>query len=109
MTGPDREQVERVREANRQAQQASVGGGTTYAGAGGAPVRTLGISRKLLSTVLAAIGTQVLALLVNWVSTGKFDKVEVAQAVGIVLTAIFGSLSGVVAKPDKQTTAPKGS
>jgi hypothetical protein len=106
MTGPSKDEVERVREANRRAGTPSTSG-TTVASPGTA-IRTDGLSRKLLSAVVAAVGTQVVALLVNLISTGKFDKVEAAQLVGIALTAVFGVLAGYLSQPDKQTTAPKG-
>jgi hypothetical protein len=53
-------------------------------------VKTIGISPKVLIPVLA----QAAALLVNWIATGAFDRVEVAQVVGLGLTAVLGAWAG---------------
>jgi hypothetical protein len=49
-------------------------------------LQTIGFSKK----VLAAVGAQTVALIVNFIASGEFDRVEVAQVVGLGLTAALG-------------------
>lgn len=50
------------------------------------PVRTVGLARK----IAAAVGAQTVALLVNLIASGSFDRVEFAQLVGVALTIVLG-------------------
>lgn len=52
--------------------------------------RTVGFSPKVL--VPAAL--QAVALLVNFIASGAFDRVELAQVVGLALTAVVGYIAG---------------
>lgn len=67
-------------------------------------LETVGFSKKVLATVLAAAGAQLVALLVNLISTGAFDRVEVGQLVGVVMTAVLGTAAGWLAPPNEVTT-----
>jgi hypothetical protein len=60
-------------------------------------MKQIGISPKGLAPALL----QVVALLVNWIATGEFDRVELAQVIGVALTAIVGYLAspGTVERP----------
>ena len=64
-------------------------------------LETVGFSKKVLATVATAVGAQLVALAVNWISTGAFDRVEVAQLVGAALTAVLGVIAGYAAPPNE--------
>jgi hypothetical protein len=64
---------------------------------------TIGFSKKVAATLAAACGAQLIALLVQWISTGAFDRVELAQLVGAGLTALFGVIAGYKAPPNDVT------
>jgi hypothetical protein len=70
--------------------------------------KTKGFSNKLIATLWGADGAQITAFLVNWISSGEFDRVELAQLVGVVLTTVFGVVAGYVGKPDDQEVVPNG-
>lgn len=65
-------------------------------------MRTDGFSNKVAKTLWGACGAQATALLVNLIATGTFDRVELAQLVGVALTAAGGVLVGYQAAPDRQ-------
>lgn len=50
--------------------------------------RTLGISPKVFVPSLL----QLIGILVNWIASGEFDRTELAQVVGLALTAVVGYL-----------------
>lgn len=62
---------------------------------------TIGFSKKVLATVLAACGAQAVALVVQLIATGEFDRVSAAQLVGVGLTAGLGVLAGYLAPPNE--------
>lgn len=64
------------------------------------PMKTTGISNKLLQTLLGACGAQVIALLVTLAATGEFDRVQWAQVGGLALSALLGLALGYRADPD---------
>ena len=70
-------------------------------------MRTVGISRKLVGTLVGAIAAPTIAFVVNWISSGQFDRVELSQLVQIVLTAVFGAVTGYLSQPDTVTHAPE--
>lgn len=65
--------------------------------------RTAGLSNKVAKTLWGACGAQAVAFLVSLIATGQFDRVELAQLVGVAATAAGGLLAGYAASPDKQT------
>jgi hypothetical protein len=68
---------------------------------------TDGFSNKVAKTLWGACGAQATALLVNYVASGgSFDRVELAQLVGVALTALGGLVAGYRAAPDEQEDAP---
>jgi hypothetical protein len=68
-------------------------------------LRTVGISRKLLAAVWGACGAQAIALVTNLIASGQFDRVELAQVIGVAATAAGGVLAGYWAAPDSQREA----
>lgn len=64
--------------------------------------RTVGLSNKVAKTLWGACGAQAVALVTNLIATGQFDRVEVAQLVGVAATAVGGLLAGYRAEPDEQ-------
>jgi hypothetical protein len=70
--------------------------------------KTKGISSKLLATLWGAAGAQTVAFVVNWISSGEFDRVELAQLIGVALTVGLGGLAGYLGKPDSQEVVPNG-
>lgn len=64
-------------------------------------MKTVGFSKKVLAAVLAACGAQAAALLVQVIATGQFDRVAVAQLVGVGLTAVLGVAAGYKAPPNE--------
>jgi hypothetical protein len=67
---------------------------------------TDGFSNKVAKTLWGACGAQATALLVNYLASGVFDRVELAQLVGVALTALGGLVAGYAAAPDEQEDAP---
>lgn len=65
--------------------------------------RTAGLSNKVAKTLWGACGAQATVLVVNLISTGQFDRVELAQLVGVAATAVGGLVAGFAASPDTQT------
>lgn len=61
---------------------------------------TVGLSNKLVKTLIAACGAQLVALIVQVIATGEFDRVALAQLVGVAVTALFGFVGGYAAAPD---------
>lgn len=61
-------------------------------------MKTVGLSKK----IIAAAGAQFVALVVNLIASGQFDRVEWAQVVGIVLTTVLG-----IAAPPNAVVAKK--
>lgn len=62
---------------------------------------TVGISNKLVATLYGAVGPQVIAMFVNFIASGAFDRTEAAQLLGIALTAVCGFLLGYSAEADQ--------
>ena len=56
----------------------------------GSEMKTVGISPK----VWAPAALQFLALVVNFIIVGAFDRVSIAQAVGLAFTLVVGYLAG---------------
>jgi hypothetical protein len=98
MTGPDPRKVHKTREVLRKHRAPR----KTTSSTGGREVRTQGLSRKLTATLIGAVGTQVIAFVVNLLASGEFNRTELAQIVGIGLTAAFGTVAGYLSQPDKQ-------
>lgn len=63
---------------------------------------TSGLSNKVAKTLWGACGVQLIALATNLIATGAFDRVELAQLVGVAATAVGGLLLGYTAAPDEQ-------
>ena len=70
-------------------------------------MQTVGISNKLIKTLLGAVSAQLVALAVQVIATGQFDRVALAQLVGAGLTAVFGFVLGYQASPDPVTFDPE--
>jgi hypothetical protein len=68
--------------------------------------QTVGLSSKLIGTLIGACGAQLVAFVVNLISSGEFDRTEAAQLVGLALTAVFGVIVGYIAQPDQQALKP---
>lgn len=66
--------------------------------------KTVGFSGKMIATVVAACGAQIVALVVSLVATGNFSRTELAQVVSVVLTAVFGFVAGYAQEPDVVAT-----
>jgi Ca2+/Na+ antiporter len=64
-------------------------------------MKTVGFSKKVLATVLAACGAQLVAVVVQVTATGEFDRVAVGQVVGAALTAVLGTFAGYQAAPNE--------
>jgi hypothetical protein len=72
-------------------------------------VQTIGFSKKVAAAVITACGAQLIALVVQVVATGEFDRVAAAQLVGVALTAVLGTYAGYQAPPnDVQVDAIPG-
>lgn len=68
--------------------------------------RTAGLSNKVAKTLWGACGAQAVALVTNLIATGQFDRVELAQLVGVAATAVGGLIVGYAAQPDEQQDVP---
>jgi len=64
-------------------------------------MKTVGFSKKVLATLVAACGAQLVAVVVQVTATGVFDRVAVAQLVGAGLTAVIGLAAGYKAPPNE--------
>ncbi len=53
-------------------------------------MQTLGLSPKLVGPVIA----QIAAVLATWIASGAFDRVQVAQIVTLIGTALIAYLAG---------------
>ena len=62
-------------------------------------MKTIGISNKLLNTIYGAAGAQIIALLVVLASTGHFDRVQGAQTLGLIVTAVLGLVTNKILRP----------
>lgn len=69
-------------------------------------LRTVGFSKKVLATVLAACGGQLIAFCTTLLATGSFDRVEAAQLLGVALTAALGVVAGYAAPANPVEPAP---
>lgn len=67
-------------------------------------VRTRGISPK----VWAPVAVQLAALIVSLIASGEFDRTELAQLVGVALTALIGYMASPGDVTGPETPPPGG-
>lgn len=64
-------------------------------------MKTVGFSKKVVATLVAACGAQLVAVTVQVTATGEFDRVAVGQLIGAGLTAVLGLAAGYKAPPNE--------
>jgi hypothetical protein len=97
MSGPDPRKVHATRQTLRKHRAAR-----KPKPRGARVMRTQGLSRKLAATLAGAVGAQLVAFAVNWIQSGQFDRVELAQLVGVAGTVALGTITGYLAQPDRR-------